>query len=99
MATLNTERLGEMPVAIDEAKQTYGVDMPNAAETIKDLAKQTGSGQFIKDAEKFAECVDKIRTMVLNALGEEGDTMTENGTVYSAYGAAKKIEKAMGGEL
>lgn len=99
MATLNTERLREMPPLIEDVRKTYETDLSSAAETIKELAKQTGSGQFMKDAEQFAVCVEKVSTMIKNVLGQEGDTMGTEGTVYAAYEAGKKIEKAMGGDM
>ena len=99
MATLNTERLREMPPMIEEVRKVYENDLPSAAETIKELAKQTGSGQFLKDAEQFESCVEKVSTMIKNVLGHEGDTMGGEGTVYAAYEAGKKIERAMGGDM
>lgn len=99
MGTLNTERLREMPPAAEEVRTEFLVKMPSASETITEVAKSTGSGQFVKDAEKFAECVEKLGAMIKNVIGEEGDTLTDNGTVMAAYNAGLKTEKAMGGDM
>lgn len=98
MGTLNTERLREMPPAVEEVRAEFLNKMPAVAETITEVAKSTGSGQFEKDAAKFAECVSKLGEMVKKVLGDEGDTLTDNGTVMAAYNAGVKTEKAMGGE-
>lgn len=99
MGTLNTERLREIPGSVEEVRTAFTVKLPQAAETITDIAKQTGSAQFEKDAKKFAEVVEKVGEMVTKTLGDEGDTLGDNGTVMAAYSAGLKVEKAMGGDM
>lgn len=98
MGTLNTEALAPIPGAIEATQQVYLNKFPATAETITDVAKQTGAGQFIKDAQLFQQDVDKMAEMVKAVLGDEGDTLVDNGTIWAAVMAGRKTEKAMGGE-
>lgn len=99
MSMLNTERLREIPGAAEELVQEYCHKVPASAESILEIAKSTGSGQFVKDAEAFIGICEKLSTMVKNVVGDEADTLTDNGTVMAAYNAGVKAEKALGGEL
>lgn len=98
MSVLNTEVLPEIPGKIETLLGEVG-KMTASADYIVEIAKSTEAPQFIKDAEQFRDIVSKFQDMVRKAIGSEGDTLGDEGTVYSAYEAGKKIVVAMGGEL
>ena len=97
MSMLNTEVVPQIPGKADEVVEKVKA-MITAAETILEIAKSTGAGQFVKDAEKFVDVIGKLRDKVIKAIGEEGQTLSDDGTVYAAYEAGKKAIAAMGGE-
>lgn len=98
MSTLITERVKDMPSAIERVQDAYLKQAPATADTVTEIAAQTGSGQFVKDAKAFAVAVEKLTAMIKEVTGSEGDTVTDNGTVYAAYYAGLKTEEAFGGE-
>lgn len=98
MSSINTEVVPEIPGKADEVVAKVKA-MSSACETISEIAKSTGAGQFVKDATKFSEVIGKLQEMVAKAIGEEGQTLGNDGTVYAAYEAGKKAAAAMGGEV
>lgn len=98
-STLNCEVLPKIPPLVEELRAAVISETETCNTSIMELAKQSGAPQFIEDAKKVVEVNNALRDMVIKCIGEESDTVGNEGTVLSAYNAGKKLEKALGGEM
>lgn len=98
-STVDFSVLPQIPPQVEDLRDLVTTKFPSIIEDIKEVARQSGSAQFAADAKAAEDVAEKLKDMVVRALGEESDTVGGEGTVMAAYNAGKKLEAATGGEI
>lgn len=62
-----------------------------------EVTGQTGVPTLMANGKEVNNTMEAFTTMLKGFIGEDGDNLTGNGTLKGVYGAAKSIERAMGG--
>lgn len=86
----------KLPGAIEAILEAHKKAL-ESCDFVDDMAKQSGAKQFIDDAAAYRQTLESLNDLAQRLCGKEGDTLTEDGTMYAAYEAAKKLDIATGG--
>ena len=85
------------PDCAERVIAVYVTKLDAAMDLVDAMAKQSNVPQFLQDAKSYRQAGTTMQEYIKQYIGQEGDTMAENNSVWAAYSAAKKIEAAMGG--
>lgn len=88
--------LEQILAAIDSMENLLSTQLPTALDVMIDTANESGVPQLQRSINAFRETTASLRDSLKDFLGERGDTLSGEGSLYSAFGYIKKAQETLG---